>query len=86
MKVYVFNGKHYESEEDVREAVELRYGEDSFDEFLDALYGSVEIVSMNFNASRILRELDPIAYRCAYDDYMDSIYWDNVSIEEVDNG
>lgn len=47
--------------------------EESFDEQIDEMTGTIEIIGLKFCASRILQELDPIAYRCALGDYVDSL-------------
>ena len=44
---------------------------DRFDEVLDECCGEVSVAGMTFDASRALKELDPIAYRCAYLDWLD---------------
>ena len=41
-------------------------------EFLDDVYGMVRIAGMEFDTSRALQEIDPIAFRCGMLDYMDS--------------
>lgn len=46
--------------------------EGDYDEVLDA-GGAVVIGGCEFFPSRILRELDPVAYRCGLNDYVDSI-------------
>lgn len=46
--------------------------EDDYDEVLDE-GGAVMVGGCEFLPSRILRELDPIAYRCGLNDYVDSI-------------
>lgn len=50
-------------EEDYREA---------YDDFIDE-YGPIEIMGMEYLASRVLKEVDPIAYNCGLSDYCDSI-------------
>lgn len=47
--------------------------EDSYKELIDEIDGPVTIAGMKFTASRILEELDPIAYRCGLADYVDSL-------------
>ena len=42
---------------------------EQFDEFLDDVYGTIKIAGCTFDASVILKELDPIAYRCFFEDY-----------------
>jgi hypothetical protein len=51
----------------------LEEGEDteSYDDMLNS-YGPVKIAGLEFDASRIVAELDPIAYRCGLNDYNDS--------------
>jgi hypothetical protein len=44
---------------------------DQYRNELDEFY-PVEIAGMSFCASRILEELDPIAFSCGFDDWLDS--------------
>jgi DNA repair exonuclease SbcCD ATPase subunit len=46
--------------------------EESYKDLIDES-GPVMICGMNFTASRIIEELDPIAYLCGLDDYVDSL-------------
>ena len=43
---------------------------DAYDEMLDS-EGTVSVAGYDFYPSRILEELDPVAYRCGYNDWMD---------------
>lgn len=46
---------------------------DLFDEFLDDVYPSVDIIGGGFLPySEVLKSCDPIAYRCAFLDWLDS--------------
>lgn len=45
--------------------------EQQYDDMLDELY-PVEIGDMSFCASRVLKELDPIAYNCGFSDWLDA--------------
>ena len=47
--------------------------ENQFDELLDES-GTVEAGGFYFYPSRILKELDPTAYRCGLNDYADSVF------------
>jgi len=47
-------------------------GEQSFRDMIDECQGPVCIGSIEFVPSRVLEELDPIAFRCGMSDYMDS--------------
>ena len=42
-----------------------------FEEWLDEVYEPVEIAGVTIAASTVLRECDPIAYRCAVADWED---------------
>jgi hypothetical protein len=53
----------YESEEDAREA---------FEDLWDQCYPEVTMGQLSWQASRVLRELDPIAYRQELLNYVDS--------------
>lgn len=47
--------------------------EESYRECIDEIDGPVTIAGIKFTASRILEELDPIAYRCGLADYVDGL-------------
>lgn len=42
-----------------------------YDEWLNEMDGGIEVAGCVFDASRILKELDPIAYRCGFHDWLD---------------
>ena len=44
------------------------YGE-MYDEMLDEVLGPVTIGSLEYEASRVMREVDPVAYRCGFNDW-----------------
>ena len=47
---------------------------DAYAEWLDEVYPDpVEACGMNFTASRVLQELDPVAFRCGLGDYESEI-------------
>ena len=48
---------------------EYESSESEFDDFLDECYESVTVAGMEFYASDILKSCDPVAYRCAKNDY-----------------
>ncbi len=54
-----------------------------FDDMLDES-GPVVIAGLEFNPSAILKEMDPIAYRTSFNDYMDSIGVDTDDFLETD--
>ena len=45
---------------------------DAYHAMLRDCYGDVEVCGMQMDAARILREMDPTAYRCGYNDWSDS--------------
>ena len=51
---------------------ELDYTDEEVEEFLHEIYGNVEICGMPFSSGRVLRELDPTAFRMAKLDIEDS--------------
>ena len=59
--------------------------EESYKECIDE-QGPVIVAGMKFTASRILEELDPIAYRCGLNDYVDSLdVTDDSDYQELEN-
>ena len=42
--------------------------EDRFEELITEVYGTVSIGELTWDAGRVLRELDPIAFRCGVAD------------------
>lgn len=53
-----------------------------YDDLLDC-DGNVTVAGMTYQPSRILREIDPTAYRTGFHDYMDSLYQDGEA-EDID--
>lgn len=46
--------------------------ESMFNDFIDEMTGPVTVLGMEYTASRVLKELDPIAYNCELANYLDS--------------
>lgn len=44
-----------------------------FNEYFDSIYPDVKIGGLTFDASRVLFELDPIAYRLSAIEYIDNL-------------
>lgn len=61
----------YESAID--EYVEEHNTEEAYEESLDEIYGEISIGDLTFSAGRIVKELDPIAFRCGISDNEDSV-------------
>ena len=68
------------SEEVTREELEAR-----FDESLGEAYEWTQIGELEFAPGDILRELDPVAYRCGVNDYHDSLVGDGEIVEELED-
>ena len=56
--------------------------EEQFNDMLDDIYGDIKICGYSYNSSRALKELDPIAYREGFNNWIDS----EESIFEDSNG
>lgn len=61
-----------ESKQNEINRFEYEISESDFDEFLDDTEESVTVFGMEFYPSDILKNCDPIAYRCAKSDYESS--------------
>lgn len=55
--------------------------EDLYKDFLDGCYPPVQVAGYEYETSRALYELDPIAYRTGFNDWLDGL--DNC--EDCDN-
>ena len=58
-----------------------RQAAEMYDEMLDDCEGPVELCGMTYSASQVLRVVDPVAYRCGFNDYVDSLTEDDVFVE-----
>lgn len=47
--------------------------EEQYKEMLDEVYGMVKVAGYEYETSRALYELDPIAYRVGFNDWLDSL-------------
>lgn len=63
----------YEEEEDeTSNTISERDAHQRFDEFLDEIHGTVLCGQLEWDMSRVLKEMDPTAYRCGLNDWLDS--------------
>jgi hypothetical protein len=53
----------------------------NYDALLDECYPIVSIGYSEFYPSTVLKECDPIAYRCGFADYVDSLAEEGVEVE-----
>jgi hypothetical protein len=54
--------------------------DDTYADFLDEIYGQIDICGYKYYASYALSELDEIAYNCGFSDYCNSL--ENSDFEE----
>jgi hypothetical protein len=47
--------------------------EEQYKEMLDEVYGMVKVAGYKYETSRALYELDPVAYRVGFNDWLDSL-------------
>jgi hypothetical protein len=52
-----------------------------YDNMLDDCYPMVDVCGYTYDPSRALKELDPIAYRVGFSDYVSSLEEDNIQVE-----
>lgn len=48
---------------------EVDLSESEFQDYLDEIYGTVEVMGMTYGAGNVLSGVDPVAFRCAQGDY-----------------
>jgi hypothetical protein len=63
------------------EVIDYATAAEMFDDLLDC-EGTVEVAGIQFNKSTILKECDPVAYRCYLNDYVSSLEEDGWEIED----
>lgn len=47
--------------------------EEQYKAMLDEVYGTVKVAGYEYETSRTLQEIDPIAYRTGFNDYLDTL-------------
>lgn len=55
------------------EKINKRQAQERYDEFLDETQEEAIICGINFSPSSILKECDPIAYRCYFNDWVSAM-------------
>jgi hypothetical protein len=46
---------------------------DAYNDLIDECYNTYEIMGMEYSPSYVFKTIDPIAYECSYDDYLDGV-------------
>jgi hypothetical protein len=54
---------------------------DDYDAYLNDCYGVVTVGYSEFYPADVLKNCDPIAYRCGFADYVDSLAEEGVEVE-----
>jgi len=49
------------------------YLDELFDDYLNEVYGEVEICGYTYNSASALKEIDNVAYRTGYNDWLDTL-------------
>jgi hypothetical protein len=75
----IIDGKEYEVFSDW-------YAHERYDEHLDEIYGVVQIGGYHYDTSRALKEVDPIAYRVGFSDWVDELMEEQPDILVVGYG
>lgn len=60
--------------------------EQRWDEWLDEVYGEVKIAGGTYQTSRVLKEVDEVAYRTGYNDWLDSALKDDQITDQEPDG
>ena len=59
---------------------------DRYDEFLDEVYPDLTIAGINYSTSDALKKVDAVAYRCGFNDWLDSECQNGTLFETSDGG
>ena len=86
-KYYLTNDKAFETVEEMADYItDNAEAYDEYDEYLDC-DGAVDVAGLSFYPSTILKECDPIAYNCGYNDFMDFVRDEIITtLENMDDG
>lgn len=52
-----------------------------YEDMLDEVHGDVELGDLVYSPSAVLKAVDPIAYRCGFTDFVDSLEEDEITVE-----
>lgn len=58
--------------------------EEMFEEFLNECYPEIDIIGLKYQAGSALKVLDPVAFRCGHNDFVDSEVSNEVITDEID--
>lgn len=88
MKKYTLDGREFtEARKVAQYIIDNADLTENYNEMLDDCYEMVNVCGYEYYPSIALERLDPIAYRCGYSDYTDSLYADLESeIDSLEDG
>jgi hypothetical protein len=55
-----------------------------YDEMLDEIYPECKIGNMDYSTSRVMKDVDPTAYKVGFSDWLDNEISEGIIIEEND--
>ena len=64
-------------EGDLEELIEGLSDDEGYNDFLDTTIDDIDVGNLTFQPSRIISELDPIAYRVGKSEYISELYEDD---------
>ncbi len=76
MKKIIIDGNEFLTVEDAAQFICDNLDDNDYDDDLDSCYDEIKIGCCTFYPSEVLKECDPIAYRCGFDDFQNSVYED----------
>ena len=84
---WLVNGNEYYDAYRAAEAILDNADSSYYDDMLDEVYGDVKIGCGTYYASNVLKEVDPIAYRCGRTDWECSVIEDvQYELEAMEHG
>ena len=73
--------KIFDWPEDVCEYVENLDFYNFYDDMLDEIWGTVQICNYEYSQAQALKAVDPIAYRCGYNDWINNEVYNDLSYQ-----
>lgn len=73
--------KIFDCVEDVCEYVTNLGFYDQYDDALDEIYEEVKICGYEYSPAQALKAVDPIAYQCGHDDWLNGMVYDDLSYQ-----
>lgn len=55
---------------------------EKYRDMLDEIHADYTVSGITFNASRVLEKLDPIAFRCGFNDWLDA---EGIDLDEIED-